>query len=414
MTKIDAERARRLAWLALGIYIAGLGISAVLRNQGDFHVYYRTGHRVLRGLAIYPATDKDRFLYAPIFAIAFAPFALLPRHAAQGVFFLINAWALVALITGSVVMLFGRERRLSAVILVAPVILSFRFIGNNIDHGQINLPVLALCVWAIVYAREERPRLAGAMLAVALLIKPYAILPAFYLLLRRRYAALAWTLAAGLVLLAAPIVVFGPHGLVEQTAAYARSTASMTGRYRTMLTNQSAVAAVARIMSIRGGDAAAQGAAPMWIGMALEVILTAAVCGWIWKTRSVRGGAAASDWMALAAMFCVMPGFIPISWKSYYAAMLVPYMALVAALWQDRTGDAPRAGAAWVLLAISVVLNFIPGRHLSRAALFYSAHFLSSMFALGAIVAVRWAGGAAQINTGRITGGDHTASETGG
>ena len=164
MTKIDAERARRLAWLALGIYLLGLGISAVLRNQGDFHVYYRTGHRVLRGLAVYPATDKDRFLYAPIFAIAFAPFALLPRHAAQGAFFLINAWALVALITGTAAMLFGRERRLSALMLTAPVILSFRFIGNNIDHGQINLPVLALSVWAIIYAREDRPRIAGAML----------------------------------------------------------------------------------------------------------------------------------------------------------------------------------------------------------------------------------------------------------
>jgi uncharacterized membrane protein len=409
MTKIDAERARRLAWLALGIYIVGLGVSAVLRNQGDFQVYYRTGHRVLRGVAIYSAADKDRFLYAPIFALVFAPFALLPRHAAQGAFFLINAWALVALITGSAAMLFGRERQLSAAMLAAPVILSFRFIGNNIDHGQVNLIVLALCVWAIIHAREDRPRLGGAMLAAAVLIKPYAILPALYLLLRRRFAALGWTCACGLILLAAPILVFGPHGLVEQTAGYMRSVASMTGRYRTMLTNQSAVAAFARLASIRGGDAAAEAAAPLWAGMTLEFALTAAVCGWFWKTRGT-----AADRMALAAMFCVMPGFAPISWKSYYAAILVPYMALTAMLWEDRGPDTPADAAAWMLTVISSALNFIPGRHLSRDALFYSAHLLSSMFALAALVALSRTGAASPLGADPIPDGDHITSGTAG
>ena len=72
MTWLESERARRLAWLALGVYLVGLGISAVLRLQGDFFVYYRTGHRVLQGTAIYPADEANRFLYAPIFAIALA------------------------------------------------------------------------------------------------------------------------------------------------------------------------------------------------------------------------------------------------------------------------------------------------------------------------------------------------------
>ncbi len=87
MKTIDATRARQFAWLAMGIYIVGLGISATLRTQGDFNVYYRAGRRVLHALAIYPPADSDRFLYAPIFAIGFAPLAALPRHVAQFVFF---------------------------------------------------------------------------------------------------------------------------------------------------------------------------------------------------------------------------------------------------------------------------------------------------------------------------------------
>src|SRR5208282_5312941 len=94
MNMIDSPRARNFAWLAIGLYIVGLGISATLRTQGDFNVYYLAGHRVLHGLAIYPPADSDRFLYAPIFAIGFAPLAALPRHVAQFVFFSVNAFSL--------------------------------------------------------------------------------------------------------------------------------------------------------------------------------------------------------------------------------------------------------------------------------------------------------------------------------
>src|SRR5260370_42142199 len=115
---IDAGRARQLAWLAMAAYIVGLGISATFRNQGDFNVYYRAGHRVLYDLAIYPPTDDDRFIYAPIFAIAFAPLAAMPRHLAQFFFFIINAFALIQFVRGAGVILFGRERQLPASLIV--------------------------------------------------------------------------------------------------------------------------------------------------------------------------------------------------------------------------------------------------------------------------------------------------------
>jgi len=63
---------------------------------------------------------------------------------------------LIELILGAGVILFGRERKLPAALIVVPVLLSFRFIDNNFDHGQINLPTLALIVWAIIYADESR------------------------------------------------------------------------------------------------------------------------------------------------------------------------------------------------------------------------------------------------------------------
>ena len=262
MNVIDSPRARRFAWLAMGVYIAGLGISATLRTQGDFNVYYRAGDRVLHGLAIYPPADSDRFLYAPVFAILFAPLAALPRHLAQFVFFAVNAFSLIELIIGAGVILFGRARRIPAALIVVPVLLSFRFIDNNIEHGQINLPTIALIVWAIIYADESHDGWAGLMLAAAILIKPFAVLAALHLAIRRRFATLGWPAAAGIALIVGPIVIFGPRGWIDQTGAYLNAIASMTNRYRTMLTNQSAVSAVARLMSLRIGADAETAAAP--------------------------------------------------------------------------------------------------------------------------------------------------------
>jgi hypothetical protein len=68
--------------------------------------------------------------------------------------------------------------------------------------------------------------------------------------------------------------------------------------------------------------------------------------------------------------------------------MLVPYMALTAALWTDRDGAERPPISVWTLLALSVLLNLATGNYLNRIALFYSAHFLSSLLALAAVFAL--------------------------
>ncbi|MDB5107358.1 MAG: hypothetical protein JWM69_299 [Candidatus Binatus sp.] len=382
MKRIDADRARQLAWLAVAIYIVGLGISATFRKQGDFNVYYRAGHRVLHGLAIYPPDESDRFLYAPAFAIAFAPFAAVPRHLAQFFFFAINAYALIEFVLGTGVLLFGRAVKLSATLIVVPLLLTFRFIDNNFEHGQINIPTLALCVWALIYSRESRPRLAGVMLATAVLIKPFAVLVALYLAVQRRLDVLAWTFLAAVVILVLPIAVFGYHRWIAQTSSYLAAVSSMTTRYRTMLTNQSAVSAVARLMSLRSGFDADGSPIPTIVGSAFELIMVVAVLLWNLRSRETRDF---TGQLALCGLFCLMPSLAPISWKSYYAAMLVPYMALVAAFWHDREASVRPPMIVAVLFALSVLMNFAPGNFLNRLAMFYSAHFLSSLIALAAL-----------------------------
>jgi Glycosyltransferase family 87 len=378
MNQLDSERARKFAWLAIAIYLVGLGIAAGLRTQADFNTYYRAGGRVLAASAIYPPTDSERFLYAPIFAIGFAPLAALPLKAAQLVFYLFNAFAFVELIIGAGVLLFGRERQLSAPLIVIPVLLCFRFIGNNIEHGQINLLTLPLLVWAIIKAEESRPWRAGLMLAAAILIKPFGLLVAAYMLVRGRFSTLACTAVWGIVLLLLPIFIFGFHGWSEQTTAYVQAVSSMTTRYRTMLTNQSAVSAVARLFEpVSSADA--NSTMPVALGMGFEFALTLTALGWVWRSGN-------RDRIALAALFCVIPGFAPISWKSYFAALIVPYMLMTSIVVapRDESGEPPPR-AMLTLFAISVLLNLAPGNRLNHLALFYSAHLVSALVAMAAL-----------------------------
>ena len=386
--RTDAARAHRLAqiaWIAVGVYLVGLGVASVLRVQGDFNVYYRAGMRALHGEAIYRLDESSHFLYAPIFALAFAPLATLPLRAAQLAWYLVSATSLVALIIGSSRMLFGRARRLEAALIVVPVILSARFIGNNIEHGQINLPTLALTVWAIVFAEEEHPAASGAILATAILIKPFGALAMLFLLLEGKWRPIVYSIAFGIGLLIAPILIWGPSRALAETEAYVRVVGSMTDRYTLMLTNQSASSAIARLMSL-GGESPSYLA--MYIGTTFELAMVAAVA--IWFLRNPEGEprvGGMSHRFELAALFCIMPSLVPISWKSYYAALLVPYLLLTYLLWTDRPPNSATPTLTMALVAVSVLLNWIPGNRANHLALFFSAHFVSSIILLAAIVA---------------------------
>jgi hypothetical protein len=370
----------QLAWIAIGIYLVALGIAAVMRTQGDFNVYYRAGARVLSGDAIYRLDESSHFLYAPIFAIAFAPFAALPLRAAQLAWYLISAISIVALIRGSARMLLGRARTITPAMILIPVLLSARFIDNNIEHGQINLPTLALAVWAIIFGEEDFAIASGAMLALAILIKPFAGLAALFLLLEGKWRPLLFSIGFAIALILAPMLFFGPRGTVDQTLAYLRVVSSMTDRYTLMLTNQSATSAVARLMSL--GTHGATSHAALYIGTGIEAALIAAVISWFLRTPD-----SGPHRFQLAALFCIMPSLVPISWKSYYAALLVPYMLLTFVLWTQRPPNSPTPTVTLVLVALSAILNWIPGSRPNHYALFFSAHFVSSIVLMAATVA---------------------------
>ena len=102
------------------------------------------------------------------------------------------------------------------------------------------------------------------------------------------------------------------------------------------------------------------------------MILVALVLIWDSRSRDLK---TLRGRLALCGLFCLMPSFAPISWKSYYAAMLLPYMALVAALSTDRGDDRKADRVVGTLFGLAIALNYLPELHWNRLAFLLGALF---------------------------------------
>ena len=169
-----------------------------------------------------------------------------------------------ALILGAARMLFGRDASFDPVLIVVPLIVCARFIDNNIEHGQINLPTVALTIWAIVLAEEDRAMPSGAMLAArdshqTVRRARRAVSPARGKMAADPFFGRIWIV----LLIWRRSWCLGRAGALAANARYLKVVSSMTDRYTMMLTNQSATSAMARLMSL----GASAGRPPRRIGV---------------------------------------------------------------------------------------------------------------------------------------------------
>ena len=120
----------------------------------------------------------------------------------------LNGVLLVSIFRTTARLLF-REGRAPPGFQVLVLLLSFRFIDNNLGHGQLNIMLLWLVLYAYEATSRSRHALAGLALAGAIAAK---IVPAVFLLeilVRRRWRFLAWTIAAFVALMVIPAAWWG-------------------------------------------------------------------------------------------------------------------------------------------------------------------------------------------------------------
>lgn len=275
---------RIAAWILLGLYICGFAVSAGVRSQSDFVIYRNAGLAALERKPIYSLQEASPFQYAPIYAVAFIPLGLLPPRPAQLLWFAISmAIALPMMILGTSRLLFGATSELGWELIVIPVVLCFRFIHPNFDHGQINLLLLAMVVWGLALVSESRPVIGSCLLAVSLLAKPFAIPVLVYLLARKQFICLLSVITFIAALIVLPSVFVGSEYAVHQTARYLTSLTSrgiQRSRDLENKYNQSAAAISTRWFAPQATSLSSEKFAASG-GFAFQCMLIAGVVAWL-------------------------------------------------------------------------------------------------------------------------------------
>ncbi|MEO1173725.1 MAG: glycosyltransferase family 87 protein, partial [Myxococcota bacterium] len=221
---MKSTKSQRVAQAFLAVAVTALfaiGIAkGITERAKDYHVYDRAGDRWLAGEALYRNDDVPMpYKYPPPSAALLVPFSVLPRALGGA---LLNGLSVLALVW--VLRRLTSDVRLAA-IAVACTCQSLFLV---LDHGQVDLLILALSVWAWSSAR---PSAGGIAFALACLLKPPAGVFLFGWLRDRRFQLIAWSIAAGFGSLAFTMGRYGFHRTWTLLVEWRSLLGSTTGQW---------------------------------------------------------------------------------------------------------------------------------------------------------------------------------------
>lgn len=219
---------RAVLWGLGLLLVSGLFTTRVSRKMPDFEVYWTAAVRARAAQPLYRVEDEHyQFKYLPAFAVIAIPAGVLPLQAAKAVWFVISIALLVALVSLSLLIL--PERRKPAWVLVTVTVLAMaKFFAHEIVLGQVNALLAVIVVGAIVALRRGRERTAGILIALAIVVKPYAVIFLPWLLARRRVASSIAASAALVGFLVLPAAVYGIAGTLAEHRGWWKTVSEST------------------------------------------------------------------------------------------------------------------------------------------------------------------------------------------
>ena len=185
--------------IALVLYVLEHINGVFLLN--DFRVYYGAGEAMIGGGPLYGVAhglDSGIFKYAPLLALFYATFALLPYGLAASVQYLLITLAMLdgmrridRLVRDR--LLDGRATSKWPLFLTGLVCLVH--FHRELHLGNINMMLLWLLVVSLEAMLDAKPIRAGLLLGVAILAKPHFVVLLPLLLLRRKWPTTGVALA---------------------------------------------------------------------------------------------------------------------------------------------------------------------------------------------------------------------------
>jgi alpha-1,2-mannosyltransferase len=328
--------------IAATVLLLSIFAPRIVNRMADFDVYWTAAVRARAAQPLYRVEDGHyQFKYLPAFAVLAIPAGLVPLPTAKQVWFRVSVVLVVALIGLSLSVL--PERQKPAWVLSVIVIVAMgKFYGHELVLGQVNLLFGVVALLAIRAMNGGREAAAGLLLALAAVVKPYALLFAPWLAARRRAAAIA-AFAIGLVIVAAlPAPFYGAQGTVALHAAWWQTVTDSTAPNLTNADN----------VSIAGMYAKWFGAAPFvrpLVGATSAALVAVAAFAF-----ARRRGLPRPHVLEGALLLTLVPLLSPQGWD-YVFLVSTPAIALLA----NYEGDLPLpvrllTGAAVLIIGLSL------------------------------------------------------------
>lgn len=336
--RAGSARTRALLGVLAVVSLVAVFTTRVSRKMPDFEVYRTAGSRALAAEPLYRASDGHfQFKYLPAFAVLASPLALVPLTAAKGGWFAVSA-VLMLVLLGLSVRAMPEVRRPPALLLVITFLAMAKFYAHELVLGQVNLLFAVLVVLAIVWMRSGRDAAAGVLLALAVVVKPYAVLFAPWLVTRRNRTAFAAMAAGLLVLLLLPAARYGWDGNLRLLGEWWQTVTSTT---TPNLTNPDNVSLSAMFTRWMGPDSPAPILAATTGGI---LLMLAAV------VMAGRGSLTAPDTLEGSLLLLLIPLLSPQGWD-YVLLIGTPAVMLLV----NDVSSLPRGLRVATVVAIAVI-----------------------------------------------------------
>jgi hypothetical protein len=357
------------------IVLAFLFIHRVTSKMPDFEVYWTAANRASHAEPLYRAEDGHyQFKYLPAFAILTIPLGAVSLETAKVAWF-ITSVGLLALLLVSSLNLVPEPRRATTVLVTLTLLVMAKFFGHELVLGQMNTLFGVIATAAGLAALNGREAMSGALTALAIVVKPYAVLFLPWLAARRRLPSISVALLGCAVIVCLPCVIYGVHGTIQLHREWWATVTTSTAPNLTNADNVSIAAMWAK-----------------WIGVGrLATILTAltsvSALGVAMMVFARRTGVRAPEALECALLLTLIPLLSPQGWDYVFLIATPAVMLLVN--YDDRLPRGARILTRVALFTIALSLYDLMGR--SAYGIFMSLSLITVCFfiVVGALTVLR-------------------------
>jgi hypothetical protein len=348
----------------------------IAAKMPDFEVYWRAGSRAAAAEPLYREEDEHfRLKYLPAFAVLAIPAAMLPLPAAKAIWFGISVALILVLLALSLGLLPARRRPGWALALITFVLMA-KFYGHELVLGQVNVLFAVIVIAGVQLVATGRPSAAGLLFALAMIIKPYAVLFLPWLAAGRAMRALAGAAAGLLAALMVPAPLYGWHGTVALHRDWWRTVTESTAPNLLNADNVSLAAMYAKWIG------AGTASAVLATGTAAALLIVAALA--VFR----RQGLPRPEGLEAAILLTLIPLLSPQGWDYVF---LIATGAVMFVVNYDRELPSTLRVATWLALAIAAfTLYDVVGKRVYGYFMAWSVVSVCYLVVIAAIATLRW------------------------